>query len=156
MFHHSRGIQDHCRARSPDSRPLSFGCLGQLLRLPSMLAGFAHGQGNSFCCFMWPSNSFQNRYFSYERRDGSFTPPKHIPYTNKTVTRGRKNFHQQRRQGKYQVKCLPSSHPQRSTGRKKKPWSGLSLPKPRADPSSHDFTVFEQTKSNSLWNCNWT
>lgn len=48
-------------------------------------------------------NSYQNRYFGYEQRDGSFTPPKHVPYTNKTVTGGRKTFHQWRRQGKYQA-----------------------------------------------------
>lgn len=37
MFHHSLGIQDPCRESSPDSLPLSFGRLGQLLRLPSRL-----------------------------------------------------------------------------------------------------------------------
>lgn len=87
-------------------------------------------------------NSCQNRYFSHDRRDGSLTIPKHVPYANKIVTGGRKTFHQQRRQGKYQVECSSSSHPWREQGTKKKLWSALSLPKPRADRSSHDHGVW--------------
>lgn len=134
MFHHSLGIQDPCRESSPHSLLASFDCLGQLSQAAFQGCLTLHVDKvtlSGASCGPASYNSYQTRYFSYEQRDGLFTPSRHIPNANKMVTGvswlrlgykgAEKVFISRGAMGKYHMKCFKSLPPQREHGRIKEP-----------------------------------